>query len=114
MTLFYTAPPPPTTETAIAQIKQSYSTAWNGSVTLTKVFNLWYKTSTINSSVVDIVAYWLYNNTGYYTGLYTLDRGTGLYSYIYGQRTTGSSNATSTSTGMTTEYLSTLTLFYTA
>ena len=105
--------PPSITTTSLNSIIQSYLQLWNGQHKLTKIINLWYKTSTINSSVVNIVGYYIYDINNYYTALFTYDQIKGLYTYIYGSTADGSTPS-STSNGMSTAYLSTLTLYYTA
>jgi hypothetical protein len=113
-----------TSQTAIKQFFQSYKTAWsndynsgggNGIYNIGELYKMYYYTSTFDSTVVRGRAYYKYvgeyenaPDIGYWCCEFNYNTSANLYEYILFSGT----ESTSTSCGLSTAELNTLTLYY--
>jgi hypothetical protein len=110
-----------TTPAALAQLKQNYASYWSSQgpgyvwYTIVNLINLWYLTSTINSNIVTVIAYYQFTPPGgsgenYYYDGFTYNTITGLYNFTKGTPISGPASATSNN--IPPNYLAQLTLYY--
>ena len=103
-----------TSQSSLNQLFQAYADAWDaweGEYTIVTLYNLWYYTNTVNSTIVNCRAYYQYTGieSGYWCNDMEYDTTSGLYTTIIPSGVPASSS----SNGLSSDDLQELTLFYT-
>jgi Hint domain len=115
-----------TSPAALSQLEDIFTDHFYGLYSIYELYNLWYETSTVDSTIVNVRSYYLAKRNsdnaliGYYNNYLKYDTTTGLYSYGCPKNPIPppapplpcGNAASATYNGLTPEQLSLLTLYY--